>query len=116
MMEARALPLGGFDDWRVPNVHELLSLVHYGRTQPALHPVFDFTPDDEIVDVGNSEAYWSSTSVNHTNLRTLAWHVNFFHGEHDFVEKSTAMAMRVVRGGLLPSRPLIASCELEVFP
>ena len=112
---ARDVPLGGFDDWRVPNVHELLSLVHYGRTKPALHPVFDFTPDDEIA-VGNNEAYWSSTSVNNPSLKKHAWRVKFVNGDHDFVEKSQSLAMRVVRGGSIPSRPLITACEFEVSP
>ena len=112
---ARDLTLDGSDDWRLPNVHELLSLVHYGRTRPALHPVFDFTPDVEIA-VRNSDAYWSSTSVNNSNHRTHAWRVAFLNGDHDFVEKSRLLAMRVVRGGSLPSRPRLAACELDAFP
>lgn len=113
---ARDVTLGGFDDWRVPNVHELLSLVHYGRTRPALHPVFDFTPDDEITGVSNNDKYWSSTSANDPRPRTRAWRVNFINGDHDSAEKSERLAMRVVRGGSIPSRPLIAACEFEVSP
>ena len=113
---ARDETLGGFDDWRVPNVHELLSLVHYGRNRPALHPVFDFTPDDEITGVSNNDVYWSSTSANDPRPRTHAWRVSFFKGDHDSVEKSERLAMRVVRGGSIPSRPLIAACEFVVSP
>ena len=112
--------LGGFDDWRVPNVHELLSLVHYGRDRPALHPVFDFGSgsDDDVGSVGNNEDYWSSTTAHEFigSVRTHAWHVNFIHGDHSSFEKSRALAVRVVRGGSLPSRPLLAACELEVSP
>lgn len=34
------LSLGGHDDWRLPNVKELQSIVDYGRPQPAIDPVF----------------------------------------------------------------------------
>lgn len=115
---ARDATLGGFEDWRVPNVHELLSLVHYGRTSPALHPTFDFSPDggDDVINITNNESYWSSTSVNDFALRTHAWQVNFINGSHDFVEKSQRLAMRLVRGGSIPSRAPVLACEIVVSP
>ncbi|MFQ5443460.1 MAG: DUF1566 domain-containing protein [Nitrospinales bacterium] len=114
---ARDLTLGGFDDWRVPNVHELLSLVHYGRTEPALHPAFDFSPEDDVA-VGPSSIYWSSTSVNDPGNKKQAWRVDFSQGTHDFVEKSQNLATRVVRGGSIPSKPLplIPACTLTLSP
>ena len=49
----------GYDDWRLPNVKQLQSLVDYGTTYPALpsgHPFVDVQVD-----------YWSSTSVSPNN-------------------------------------------------
>jgi hypothetical protein len=48
------LTLGGHDDWRLPNIRELSSLVHYGRTSPALPFGFGYSPD--------IYGYWSSTT------------------------------------------------------
>lgn len=48
-----ALEFAGHDDWRLPNVRELQSLVDYGRSGPAIDPVFSV----------ESEWYWSSTTV-----------------------------------------------------
>jgi hypothetical protein len=112
---ARDLNLGGFDDWRVPNVNELLSLVHYGRTRPSLDPVFDFSSEGEF-GVGPAEAYWSSTTVDDPSFRTQAWRVVFVQGHHDFVEKSQNLAVRVVRGGFIPRKLPILPCPGPVAP
>src|SRR5262249_26598793 len=44
--------LAGHDDWRLPNVRELGSIVDYGRFAPSIDPVFQAVP----------AWYWSSTS------------------------------------------------------
>jgi len=49
------LTLAGHDDWRLPNVRELQSIVDYGRVRPAIDPVFGV--------LGESFCYWSSTST-----------------------------------------------------
>ena len=52
----------GFSDWRVPNIHELLSLVNYEKENPALdfpHSEYNFGYD----------MWWSST--------TLDWNSNY---------------------------------------
>jgi hypothetical protein len=46
------LSFAGHDDWRLPNVRELQSIVDYGRPSPPIDPVFGAL----------SSFYWSSTS------------------------------------------------------
>jgi len=62
------LSLGGSDDWRLPNVKELHSIVDYSRSpdatnSPAIDPIFNTT---EIVNEGGQADYpffWSSTTL-----------------------------------------------------
>ena len=46
------LNFAGNSDWRLPNVHELQSIVDYGRFGPSIDPVFNALP----------EFYWTSTT------------------------------------------------------
>lgn len=75
---AAALTVGGHDDWRLPNINELASLVDAGAADPALpgeHPFANVQPD----------YYWSSTSA---PLDTLyAWAVDLYGGSIDKMHK-----------------------------
>ncbi len=62
------LSFADHDDWRLPNVRELQSIVDYGRFNPAIDPVFGAL----------SSWYWSSTSSAGSPGR--AWHVLFLDG------------------------------------
>lgn len=82
----------GFDghrDWRLPNVRELQSLVHYAYGNPAIDPTF----------LGPTavDAYWSSTE--RWALPDYAWYVYFFNGEVNGTTKDHAYRVRAVRGG-----------------
>jgi hypothetical protein len=61
-----SLSFVGHDDWRLPNVRELQSIVDYGRSEPAISPVFGAW----------SSQYWSSTSnaLNHSD----SWVVDYY--------------------------------------
>ena len=62
------LSFAGHDDWRLPNVRELQSIVDYGRFGPSIDPVFGAL----------SLGYWSSTSL--ADSPASGWYVNFLAG------------------------------------
>jgi hypothetical protein len=62
---AENLSFAGHDDWRLPNVRELQSIVDYGLFNPSIDPVFG----------AFSFAYWSSTT--HALFPGSAWIVHF---------------------------------------
>lgn len=63
------LTLGGFPDWRLPNVRELQNITDYSRTRPAI--------DEDYFDCERGE-YWSSTSFE--DDPSQAWIVDFQDG------------------------------------
>ncbi|MBN1420395.1 MAG: DUF1566 domain-containing protein, partial [Planctomycetes bacterium] len=83
-----ALVFAGRDDWRLPNIRELLSIVDYGRDNPAIDPVFGAL----------SEWSWSSSTL--AVGPVSAWGVDFWIGKGDFVAKAARGCVRAVRGGL----------------
>lgn len=94
---AENLFLGRHDDWRLPNINELRSIVDYSRSYAIDNTAF---PDTM------GEGYWSSTtSANYTNI---AYAVHFAAG-YDVLDhnKSYIYFMRAVRGG---------KCGIDHFP
>jgi hypothetical protein len=81
------LGFAGHDDWRLPNVRELQSIVDYGRFSPSIDPVFGAV----------SDWYWSSSSIAYSP--DVAWSVLFDSG---FIYGGDAMGdryfVRAVRG------------------
>jgi len=89
------LDFGGFDDWRLPNVKELLSLIEYdaalavGALPLIAEPPFSNTP---------LLPHWTSTTT--VNLTTSAQIVNFAQGNVVAVAKVDSWHLRAVRGGV----------------
>jgi len=83
------LQFAGFDDWRLPNVRELQSIVNYGRIWPATTEEFSLV----------STFYWSSTTL--SDDPGVAWVVNLFDGLVSYGIKSSRKTPMVVavRGG-----------------
>ena len=82
------LVINSFDDWRLPNVDELESIVDRSRYKPALQRGFYF---------GSSENYWSATLFAGDEDR--AWDINFKSGVVEHNRHSYDYFVRCVRGG-----------------
>ncbi|HOO77492.1 MAG TPA: DUF1566 domain-containing protein [bacterium] len=78
------------NDWRLPNVRELLSLADYGRTTPCL---------DTGIFINTIVGYhWTSTP---DDSGTSAWSVHFYDGDlHVWNKTVYGLYVRPVRGGI----------------
>ena len=63
------LHFGGAQDWRLPNINELLSIVDYNTPNRVINPAFHYLI---------AERHWSSTTSARDN--EAAWYVNFADG------------------------------------
>jgi formylglycine-generating enzyme len=86
------LDYGGFTDWRLPNVNELLSLVNYAK----------YSPSSDFPGM-SSDWFWSSSST--SEFTNYAWNVNFGNGDGGMNDdyKVYVYPARCVRGSPLPS-------------
>jgi hypothetical protein len=80
----------GFNDWRMPSLRELLSIVHYGRTSPAIEPTY----------FQNTLSYYHWTADTVQSSTSAAWSVLVGNGGvHVNYSKSVNFSVRLVRGG-----------------
>lgn len=91
--------LCGFYDWKLPSHNELLSIVHFGKsTSPMLDT--DYFPYADSGQTSNLWYWTSQTSVDGTNEEAQnAWAIDLSSGNDNFLNKSTAANVRLVRAG-----------------
>lgn len=94
------LDQGGFDDWRLPFLKELLSIVDAGRNSPAINPIFTSSSSTDI--------YWSGED--YASSSNYAWGVNFYAGASVYNAKTLGgMKVRCVRGNSWPGSVYVDS-------
>lgn len=98
-----ATMFAGHTDWRLPNRHELESLLSYDHAVPAIDPVFHTacTTGCSVAACSctASGPHWTSTTYAIDFLHSWTWNVNFLDGETVPTPKWVAYGVRAVRGG-----------------
>ena len=78
---------GGHEDWRLPTVQELLTLVDYTRSDPAIDK--EFFP--------NCKSDWYRTSTPYSPGSGYAWFVSFYYGHSGNGHHDDGLFVRAVR-------------------
>lgn len=89
----KELRLGGHDDWRIPTIQELLSIVDYKKYDPAILDGFS---------ISESTYYWSSTQ--YMGDPDKFWGIDFKDGAIDANGKAYDRRVRCVRNTTLVAK------------
>jgi hypothetical protein len=86
---------GGFEDWRLPSIKELSTLINLGFSSFSYDKNFFRLPLNQFNYLSSDFEYWSSTSV--TGKNDLSWLINFAIGVDHKRLKSSERFVRAVR-------------------
>ncbi|WP_440905509.1 DUF1566 domain-containing protein [Catenovulum sp. SX2] len=81
--------VAGYDDWRLPNVKELMQIIERSCAEPATQ--------DSLFPSTKNEVYWTSSPVFNTSIDNLVWTVHFKEGSNAQKDKSNFNFVRFVR-------------------
>lgn len=97
--EVNVQGLCGFYDWQLPSHQQLLSIVHFGITKAPMLDSSYFPHTDNTLTT--QLWYWTrQTSVDGTDETAQnTWAIDFATGNDNFLNKSRAVSVRLVRAG-----------------
>jgi hypothetical protein len=86
-----AVGFSAFNDWRLPNIKELNSIVEKQCYDPAINVShFPNTP---------ASIFWSGSAFANASASTHAWNVHFNNGISYYDYRNSSYSVRLVRGG-----------------
>ncbi len=80
---------GGFSDWRLPAINELLFLEDFGNLDPVIDT--NYFP--------NTRSAWYLSATTYADSRGNCWRLDFSNGYGNYAPKSGTYLVRAVRGG-----------------
>lgn len=97
-----ACGFAGYRDWRVPNFHELSTILNYGADNPSTYTAFNTNcvAACTVLTCSCTVSIPYYTSTTYTLDTSQVWTVDFDIGQVVFDPKGTSRRVRGVRGGL----------------
>jgi hypothetical protein len=87
LLAAKASNQGGYDDWHLPSIKELASIVEHNCVEPALNL--------NVFTGAQNANYWTNTTA--VNKVDYAWAYQFSDGKNNLKNKTSDIFVRLVR-------------------